>query len=69
MGIRIHPLNNLKINVIYFSFFVDERKLPIFYHLRYKFSTLLKKAVKTSTFPIIFTIHVRTFTATTRFHT
>jgi len=68
MGIQTYPLNNLKTIVIYCSFFVVERKLSIFYHLRYKFSSLLKKAVETSTLPIIYTIHVWTFTATTRFH-
>jgi len=58
MGIRIRPLNNLKKNAIYFSFFVVEGKLPIFNHLRYKFPSLLKKVVETSTLPIIYTIHV-----------
>ena len=68
MGFRTHPLNNLKIIVIYCSFFVVEGKLSILYHLRYKFSSLLKKAVETSTLPIIYTINVWTFTATTWFH-
>ena len=68
MGIRIHPLNNLKIIVIYCLFFVGEGKLSFLDHLRYKFSSLLKKAVETSTLSIIYTIYVWTFTATTWFH-